>query len=422
MRKRIVSVLTGALIAFGINASAETTIEPTILVDQDGILITATGLECEGIKGELKLDIENNSDKDVSIISGSIGFNHNAINNYMTDECYVNVDVGSGKKAKESVKFGAWYNAYMDFSDIASITMAFQVKDDDHDTLFYSDPVEIKTSAYDSYDFNDNPFARGVQDKQVQKDLSYKLDEFKEGEFFSCDGVVINDYAILRKSDDTIGIFLEVENTTDSVMVFGVNAVEVNGIEVYYGNWTSETILSHTKTIVEIGLDDVLTNYYGNAVISDIKQVALTLVTKDAEYNDLNSEKISILGDTDSYEVDFSGTEFYNINGIRMVSKGIVEDRFGNGDKIFVALVENDNDFEIILRVDDDFSVNDYMIDTTAYSTSINANSTGIFYFELDGDSLEDCGIDSFDKIEGAIEIKDVNWNNLDTASIQMSF
>ena len=71
MIKRIASIIIGSLMVFGLRASAETTIEPTVLVDQDGILITATELECEGIKGELKLDIENNSDKDVSIIAGS---------------------------------------------------------------------------------------------------------------------------------------------------------------------------------------------------------------------------------------------------------------------------------------------------------------------------------------------------------------
>ena len=93
-----------------------------------------------------------------------------------------------------------------------------------------------------------------------------------------------------------------------------------------------------------------------------------------------------------------------------------------NTENLFNALVKNDNDFGIILNVPEDISVNDYMIDTTCYSTNIDANSIGIFYFQLDGDSLEDCDITSFDKVEGAIEINDDHWNELDIAEISTSF
>lgn len=421
MIKRIASIIIGSLMVFGLRASAETTIEPTVLVDQDGILITATELECEGIKGELKLDIENNSDKDVSIIAGSMGFNQNAINNYMTNECYVNVDVSSGKKAKETVKFGAWYNAYMDFTDIASITMAFQVNDDDYNILFYSEPVEIKTSAYASYDFADNPFVRGIQDNNIQKYLDYKLIDFKEGELFSADGIKINNYAVLTK-DGEIGIYMEVENTTDSIMGFCIDGLYVNGINVYYGNWCTEMILPHTKNIMDISIDDVLDSSYGNAVVSKIEQASIMLVTEDSEYNIITNGVMNIIGDESDYEIDVNDNELYNANDIQIIAKDVVESRFDNGDKIFVALVKNDNDYEIILKVKDDISVNDYMIDTTSYPKYIPKKSIGIFYFQLDGDSLEDCNIASFDKVEGIIEIKDERWNVIDNVSVETSF
>lgn len=421
MRKRIASILMGALIVFGISVSAETTIEPTVLVDQDGILITATELECEGIKGELKLDIENNSDKDVSIISGSMGFNQNAINNYMTNECYINVDVASGKKAKETITIGSRSNAYMDFTDIASITLAFQVDDDD-DTLFYSEPVEIKTSSFDSYDFTDNPFTRGIRDKDIQKSLGYEVKDFKEGELFSLDGLVIHNYAILTKEDKENGVFMEVENTNDSVMVLGVSRLKVNGVDVYYGNWVSKAILPHKKCVIDIDVDAIMENYYGNDVISEIEQVVFTLVSKDSDYKKLNSDELVIIGDEGKYEVDLSGNEIYNANGIQIIAKGIIDNRYGSGDKEFIALVKNENDFEIVLNTDGDFSVNDYMIDTTCYSTNVKEHSVGILYFQLDGDSLEDCDITSFDKVEGSIEIKDDSWNELDVAEISTSF
>ena len=421
MRKRIASIFMGTLIAFGIGVSAETTIEPTVLVDRDGILITATELECKGIKGELKLDIENNSDKDISIISGSMGFNQNAINNYMTNECYINVDVAEGKKAKETITVGSRSNAYMDFTDIASITLAFQVDDDD-DTLFYSEPVEIKTSSFDSYDFTDNPFTRGIRDEDIQKSLGYEVKDFKEGELFSLDGLIINDYAVLRKEGKENGVFMEVENTNDSMMVLGVSRLQVNGVDVYYGNWTSKAILPHKKSIIDVDVDTIMENYYGNDVISGIEQVVFTLVSKDADYKKLNSDELVIIGDEGTYEADLSGNEVYNENGVQIIAKGIVDNCYGSGDKEFVALVKNENDFEIVLNTESDFSINDYMIDTICYSTNVKAHSVGIFYFQLDGDSLEDCDITSFDKVEGSIEIKDDSWNELDVAEISTSF
>lgn len=425
MKKRFASIFIGAMMVFGISVSAKTTIEPTILVDQDGILITATELDCEddSAYGELKLKIENNSDIAVSITSGSIGYNRNAINNYMTNDCYMSVDIEAGKKAVEIIDLGSYRKSYVDHKGIGTITMSFQVDDEDYDELFCSTPIEIKTNKYDEIDYEDECFLRGIQDNEVQDRIGYVIDDIKEGEIFSSDGLVIDRYVTITKTDNEKIVLLEIENTTDSLMFFGVNGLNVNGINVYSGNWVTRAILPHKKAVVDVNLKDMIDYNYANAIgFDDIKQAALSLVSKDEEYNTLNVIETSIFGDDSSYEVNLSGNEVYNANGIQIVAKDVVEQRYDNGDKVFVALVKNDNDFGIILNVPEDISVNDYMIDTTCYSTNIDANSIGIFYFQLDGDSLEDCDITSFDKVEGAIEINDDHWNELDIAEISTSF
>lgn len=55
-------------------------IEETVMIDENDIKITATGLKYTSYSVELELDIENNSDKALSFISGSLGYSCNSVN------------------------------------------------------------------------------------------------------------------------------------------------------------------------------------------------------------------------------------------------------------------------------------------------------------------------------------------------------
>ena len=62
------------------------TIDETVLVDENGVKITAKELVYGNYAVELTLIIENNSDKDLSFIANSIGYSCNSINGYMVPE------------------------------------------------------------------------------------------------------------------------------------------------------------------------------------------------------------------------------------------------------------------------------------------------------------------------------------------------
>lgn len=57
--------------------SCEGIIEETVMVDESDIKITATDLCYTDYAVQLNLTIENNSDKDLSFVSGSIGYSCN---------------------------------------------------------------------------------------------------------------------------------------------------------------------------------------------------------------------------------------------------------------------------------------------------------------------------------------------------------
>lgn len=112
------------------------TIEETVLVDENGVKITAKELTYGNYAAELTLVIENNSEKDLSFIANSIGYSCNSINGYMVPEGYLNCDVAAGKKANDTISIG--YDTLMLYGiyEIADIEIGFDISDDDYNHTY----------------------------------------------------------------------------------------------------------------------------------------------------------------------------------------------------------------------------------------------------------------------------------------------
>ena len=76
--------------AKAVSFSGTGTIEDTVLVDEKNVRITADNLTYSAYQTTMDLLIENNSDQDLSVISGSIGYSCNAVNGYTVFSMYVN--------------------------------------------------------------------------------------------------------------------------------------------------------------------------------------------------------------------------------------------------------------------------------------------------------------------------------------------
>ena len=114
----------------------------TVLTDEGGVKITATGLTYTAYSADLNLTIENNSGKNLSFVSGSLGYNCNSINGYMIDGGYLNCDVANGKKANASIRFH--YDALMLYGidEIADMEIGVSMTDDDFNTT-YTGPCQL---------------------------------------------------------------------------------------------------------------------------------------------------------------------------------------------------------------------------------------------------------------------------------------
>ena len=114
--------------------------------------------------------------------------------------------------------------------------------------------------------------------------------------------------------------------------------------------------------------------------------------------------------------VNNKGDEVYNENGIRIISKGLMEDTSEYSEDINMLFLVENNSSEII-EIDDSYdslSVNGYMVGYMIGSREIPAGQCALVDVEIDDSSLQDSGIAGITGIaetEMTFEIRDGNYN-----------
>lgn len=139
----------------GAEEAAETpsavTIEEQVLVDQDGIKVTAAEYVTDGFLGDsIKLLVENNSDKDYTI-----GCDALIVNDYMINNLFA-CEVAAGKKANETIDLYSAELQAAGIDNVGKIEIYFNAFDSDWNNLFENVCAEIHTSAYESMDTQAN--------------------------------------------------------------------------------------------------------------------------------------------------------------------------------------------------------------------------------------------------------------------------
>lgn len=189
------------------NATSSTTIEEQVLLDQDGLKITATELVEDSIWGKgVKLLIENESDKNLGV-----GCNALIVNNYMITDLF-STTIASGKKANEVMYFASAELEEAGINNIGQIEIHFNIfNDETYETIVAPDCVTIKTSDYDNMDVK-------------------AMDEGKE--LLNQDGVKIVGRYVDENSIWGTGILLYIENTTGKNIVVQCDNMSINGFMV----------------------------------------------------------------------------------------------------------------------------------------------------------------------------------------------
>lgn len=375
-------------------------IKETVMLDQDNIKVTATTLEYDNYSANLKLSLENNSDKTLTFSTNTLGFSGNSVNGFMIPDGYFNSEIAPGKKANETVTFSYDYLQLFGINEIADIVLGIRVTDEEYNETLYPD-CQVKTSIADAYTYDEASYQKAMTSKAVQKSFGFTSTSFATDTLYDADNIRIVSSLLMTNEDGEQTVLLETVNNGTEMKNVVIAGVEINGLTIYDGNWSTTTISSGKRGVISVNLNDVFNEQYWAAYgLTTISSIDIKVGIQEGW--DLNDENVVHLTIGDETPLNLDGTELFNQGNIRIISKGLLghEDKY-DSDLYLALLIDNGTDeaFDVSVQ-NDSLSVNDIMISEFGSDTNIPAHGYGILIIELQGSDLEESDITEVEQIQ----------------------
>ena len=248
----------------------DATIEETVLLDENGVKITAKSLEMDTLFGaELKLLIENNTDKNLTFQSANA-----SVNGYMV-ETMMSVDVAAGKKANDSLTFMGSDLDLCDIETIADMEFSFHVfHTDDWSDYMEDKTVKLQTSAAATYTYTYDDAGTPVYDANGMKIVVKGL---------SPDSSILGD-----------GLIVYLYNSSDTALCVQTQNCSVNGFMI--DPLFSQDVGPGKHSVSAITFMD-----------TDLEANGITQITEvELSFNIFNAESWMDVVDTDPITLNFS--------------------------------------------------------------------------------------------------------------------
>ncbi len=405
--------------------SKKATIAETILVDESNVRITATGLSYSSYAAELELTIENNSDKDLCFISGSLSYSCNSVNGIMVAEGYLNCDVAAGKKAMDTISLSYAALQLYGIQEIADIEIGFYTTDSDYKHTYFT-PRQVTTSVHDSYDYSKPRYQETITSAAAQNTFEYKIPFFATDKLYEKDGIVIASQALIRNSDGEQSLLVEVENQSQDTRNVSVSNIFINNLLVEGSRWSSDTIAPGKRAIIDIDLSSVLDERYWKLYgIQDIGSIGFAVQQSDMDWNELTEPEPVVIEVAEASGIDKGGEELYNQNGVRIVAKTVLGPA-SEYDSYYNILLLAENTGSDTVKVEIPFkvlSINGFMVDYYGKIWELQPGQCALMEIQLFDNDLEEIKVSEADQItqvEFTLEIKQ-GKTLLDDPSITMN-
>ena len=244
-------------------------ITESIVVDDAGIKATFLRMYSDGGQLVIEMKIDNSSTRDISAIMV-----HSSINDYMV-ESLGSIEVGAGESATGEFVLSGYDIDVYDIDTVASVEFKLDVFDtNDYTDVLFTNPIVLKTSNYDGYEFNFND-----EGTEIYNDNGFRVVAKK-----ATDG---SEYL-----DSTLVVYLE--NDTDTDMAILIDDCYINGIEV--SGWSVSELAA------------------GKSIIDEIRSICLDESVDKSELDHIERMRLSItVCDASTY------TELFNTGTIEMV-------------------------------------------------------------------------------------------------------
>ena len=216
------------------STEAGVTVDETVLLEQDGIKITATGMD-DGLFGtELKLLIENDSSTNLTFQARNA-----SVNDYMVDTM-MSEDVAAGKK---SLTFSTSGLKDCGIDTIANMEFSFHIfTTDGWDDFLDSDIISLDTSAAGSYTQNYDDSGEVFYDKDgikiIGKGLSSNDSFFGPGLIVYIENNSSKNFTVQVRDTSVNGFMIDTSMSEDVIVgkkaitavTFFSSSLEENGI------------------------------------------------------------------------------------------------------------------------------------------------------------------------------------------------
>ena len=211
----------------GEESKSNITIDEQVLVEQDGIKITALEYVSDSIWGDgIKTLIENETDKDVNVGCSAL-----IVNDYMITDLFAST-VAAGKKSNDTIYLSSSELKAAGIDTVGQIEIYFHVYEADNwEDLFDTDGITIQTSAYNEMDTT--PDESG-------------------NELYNENGIRIVGKAVDENSFWGTAILLYIENNTNNNIMVSVDDASINGFMIT--PYFSSNVYAGKKAINDISI------------------------------------------------------------------------------------------------------------------------------------------------------------------------
>ena len=366
-------------------------IEKQIIATSADFKITALSLEYGAIQAELKLRIENRSNKGLTFTCGRAGLSRNSINGYMVHVGYMCCELREYEEVEETISFDYSMLNGLGITEIADIGLGIRVSDEER---IMDVNVRIQTILFDRYNYEKECYQGTIEKCRSIESENFKVVKFetyKNKSIYNENGVKLISSAIIGNKDNR-ALMLEFENTGDYQVELELSDITLNNLRVDTTDEIKSIICRNKKCIMTVSTESVeYRDVYG---LDEICKIGLAIVQQETEY--ITNKKVVSFEISDKAEkYDDSGYEVYNKNGLRIVTKKLVKDDSEYSNDInTLMLAENRGNETVSIECDfEGLTVNGKEIDYLYDGTELRSEEASVIKIVLMSDSLEDNGI-----------------------------
>lgn len=234
------------------------TIDETVLVDRDGVVITAESIDYTDYQIEVNIAIKNDSSKNIEVSSNTMASAWNAVNDTMITDGWIYEEVLIGETVETSMDFSYRMLELYGINGIAEMTLSFLVGDmDSYDTLFTADGI-LETSLKDDYEYSADHYQNAITSNNMASKNEYTVEHFSNEEIFNVSDVQISSVVAAKNSSGSTALFLEFNNNSANDFIARIYNPKINDTLMYGYQWTDINIASNKKAIMDIDLSYML--------------------------------------------------------------------------------------------------------------------------------------------------------------------